>query len=166
MPILPSLRRTLRELNPDLLIVSTGSMEQRLSEPLALARFSTAVLAASALTTLLLALVGVYATVATTVNERTREIGIRMALGESPGDVRSRILARGLVLVGTGCVVGLVAAASVTRLVRALLYDIAPTDPATYAMVATLMLFVGSIACWLPARRATRVDPVVALRSD
>ena len=166
MYILPSLRATLRELNPESLIVSAGTMQQRLAEPLALARFSAFVLGASALTTLILALVGVYGTVATTVHERTREIGIRMALGESPAEVRSRVLKRGLALVGAGCAAGLVAAIAGTQLLRALLYDITPTDPATYAMVATVMLLVGSIACWLPARRATRVDPVASLRAD
>ncbi len=166
VPIIPSLRTALRELNPDLLIVSAGTMQQRLSEPLALARFSAALLAVSALTTLLLSLVGVYGTVATTVHERTREIGIRMALGEPPTRIRARILSRGLLLVGAGCVIGLGAALAVTQLLRALLYDITPTDPLTYFGVAALMLTVGAVACWLPARWATRVDPIAALRGE
>jgi predicted permease len=164
--LLPTLRSQLRALHPDLRIVSGATMQQRQDVPLARPRFSAALLTASAGITLLLALVGVYGTLATTVRERTREIGIRMALGEPPQRARARVLTQGLALISAGCVVGLAVAWYTTRLLRSQLFTVSPTDPVTYVGVLAVMLLCGGLACWIPARRATHVDPVVALRAE
>ena len=115
---------------------------------------------------LALAAVGTYGVLAYSVAERRREIGIRMALGASEGGVLTLVLRQGMVLAGIGLVVGLAGALAVTRVVSSLLFGVQPTDPITFAAVGLFMLGVAFVACVVPARRATRVDPLVALRMD
>jgi putative ABC transport system permease protein len=115
---------------------------------------------------LLLASVGLYGVLAFSVAQRTREIGIRMALGAQAGDVLRLVLRQGLGLSLVGVAVGIAASLAGTRVLRGLLYGVAPTDPATFAAVALLLVTVALVACLIPARRALRVDPVVALRHD
>jgi putative ABC transport system permease protein len=98
--------------------------------------------------------------------QRTREIGIRMALGAQARDVLRMVLAHGLMLAGTGIAIGLVGALAVTRVMRALLYETSPTDPLTFAAVVPLLGLAALLACWVPARRAMRADPIVALRCE
>jgi ABC-type antimicrobial peptide transport system permease subunit len=116
--------------------------------------------------TLLLGLVGIYGVIAYIVSQRKREVGIRMALGAHGGDVQRMFLTRGLVLTGIGLIVGLAAAAALMRLMSSLLFGVNPFDPITYAAVVVGLGLVALIATWLPARHATKIDPMLALRSE
>ena len=115
---------------------------------------------------MLLAAVGLYGVMAYAVAGRTKEIGIRMALGAGHGRVRRMILTEGLALAAAGTLAGLLISAASMRLMRSLLYGISPIDPLTYAAVATFLTAVALLASYVPARRATKVDPMVALRSE
>jgi ABC-type antimicrobial peptide transport system permease subunit len=115
---------------------------------------------------LVLAASGLYAVVAYAVAQRTRELGIRMALGAAPGDVRRMVIAYGGKLAAAGLVIGLVGSFALTRLISKLLFGVAPTDPVTFVSVSVILLGIGVLASWLPARRATRIDPIAALRAD
>jgi putative ABC transport system permease protein len=113
-----------------------------------------------------LAAVGVFSVVAYSVSQRTREIGIRMALGAQPGDVTRLVLKEGMIPVGIGISVGLGAGLALAQLVASLLYGVSATDPITFASVTLLLAAVAFVACYVPARRAMKVDPIVALRYE
>ena len=115
---------------------------------------------------LLLSAVGLYGVISYAVSQRTREIGIRMALGEEPYRIRRTILGQGASLVGQALIVGLLGAVALGRFVASLLYEVNPVDPVTYMMVVGVLGPVAVLACWLPARHATRVDPITALRTE
>jgi ABC-type antimicrobial peptide transport system permease subunit len=115
---------------------------------------------------LLLAAVGIYGVISYDVGRRTREIGIRMALGARPADAQWLVVARGLRLVGFGVALGVTASLVLTRALRSLLYEVSPTDPLTLAGTSLLLVGVAALASWLPALRASRVDPIGALRSE
>ena len=115
---------------------------------------------------LLLGAVGIYGVIAYIAAQRTREIGIRMALGAQAADVARLVLVQGMRLAGAGIAIGLVGALGVTRVMRALLYETSPTDPLTFAAVVPLLAAAALLACWVPARRAMRADPIVALRCE
>jgi ABC-type antimicrobial peptide transport system permease subunit len=127
--------------------------------------FAMAMLAVAASVALLLGVVGIYGVIAYVVTQRTREIGIRIALGAQTGDVRRLFLHHGLLLISAGITIGIVVALALTRVTSALLFGVSPVDPATYAAVSIGLAGVAVLATWLPARRASRVDPVVALRA-
>lgn len=116
--------------------------------------------------TLVLASVGIFGVVAYTVGRRRREIGLRVALGAEPRAVASHFLRRGLTPVVLGLALGLVGAAGASRLLAAFLYRVVPLDPASFSVAAGVLLAVAAVACWLPASRASRIDPIVALRHD
>src|SRR5262249_31575294 len=115
---------------------------------------------------LLLAAIGLYGVLAYIVTQRTREIGIRSALGAQRADVIGLVLRQGMTLAGVGLLLGLVVAFALTRLIRALLFDVTPTDPLTFVVIPLLLAAVALLACWLPARRAGKVDPIEALRYE
>ena len=115
---------------------------------------------------LVLASVGIYGVIAFLVAQRTREIGVRIALGAQSSDVLRMVLGRGLVLAGLGAAIGLAGAFALTRLLGSMLYDVRPNDLATYAVVTTGLVGVALLACYLPARRAAKTDPIIALRQD
>jgi putative ABC transport system permease protein len=164
--VAPQVRRALREVHPDWVLVGGGSMRQLLSAPLARPRFSTILLGTFAALTLLLASIGIYGSVAATIRQRTREIGIRLALGATAGEVRALVLRQGLRLALCGCAIGILGALAGTRVLRGLLFGISPTDATTLVAVPALILTVATLACSVPARRASRVDPVIALRAE
>ena len=115
---------------------------------------------------LLLGLVGIYGVVSYVVSQRTREIGVRMALGATEPSVRSMVVRQGFVIAATGVAIGLVAAGGLSRLMASVLYEVSPTDPLTYSLVAVTLLGVAVVASWIPAMRAAGVDPASALRAD
>jgi ABC-type antimicrobial peptide transport system permease subunit len=161
---------TLRQINAQMsnqqVIFGAQTMDSLISDSVATRRFSMILLAVFAVLALLLASVGIYGVVSYVVGQRTNEIGIRMALGAHQWDILLLILGRGGKLVGLGVAVGLAAAFCLTRLMASLLYGVAATDPPTYAGVAVLLTVVALAACYIPARRAGKVDPMVALRYE
>ena len=161
-----TVRMAVLEADPDQPVANLRTMEQVLAGSMAQRRFILLLLGGFAGTALLLAGIGLYGVIAYTVSQRTREIGIRMALGASRRNVLNLVLCAGMKLVGIGIVLGGVAALGLTRVLAKLLYGIEPTDPATFACVALLLLLVTLFASWLPARRAARVHPLEALRSE
>ena len=129
-------------------------------------RFETTVLALFAATALVLTAIGIYGVVASAVTAREREIGIRMALGAQADSVVRSIVARGMVLVSAGAILGLIGALASTRLIAAKLFDVTPTDTRTLVSSLAVLIAVATLAAWIPARRATRVQPSEALRAD
>jgi ABC-type antimicrobial peptide transport system permease subunit len=129
-------------------------------------RFSMLLLAAFAALALLLASIGIYGVISYAVAQRTQEFGIRLALGAQPGNVFSIVLGQGARLALFGVILGFIAAFAVTRLMTSLLFGVQPTDPITFTAVPALLMGVALLACYIPARRATRVDPIIALRYD
>ena len=163
----PLVRAAVRSVDPLVGVdLDQQTMAELISASVAKPRFNMFVLGSFALVALVLAAVGVYGVLSHAVTQRTREIGIRMAIGATPSRVRTAILGHSLTLTGTGAVVGLLGAAAVTRYLESMLFELTPLDPATVAAVAGLVLFVALLASYLPAARASRVDPLVALRHD
>jgi putative ABC transport system permease protein len=164
--LLPALRARLALLDRDLPFTDVASWRDRVAESIAVRRLTTLLLAAFASTALLLALLGLYAVMSYSVAQRTREFGVRMALGAKVRDLLQLVLGQGLKLVLIGVVLGVGGSLAVSRLLGGFLFGVQPTDPATFAGVSALLALVGLVACWLPARRAAKVDPVVALRAE
>ena len=164
--VLPQLRDALRQVHPDWVLVGGGTMRQLLAAPLARPRFSTLLLGTFAAITLLLAAVGIYGALAAAVRQRTREIGIRLALGAKVEEVRGLVLRQGMRLALWGYLIGAGAALLGTRVLRSMLFGVSPTDPLTFTGVGALILAAAALACYVPARRASRVDPVHALKSE
>jgi putative ABC transport system permease protein len=161
-----ALREQIRAIDSALPVAEVRPMAEVIGSTIAQPRFRTALLSLFGVVALLLAAIGIYGVLAYTVAQQTREIGIRMALGANPGRVLRLVLERGLRLAGTGTVIGILAALMLTRLLGSLLFDVSATDPVTFAAVAGLLLGVAVLACYVPARRAMRVDPMVALRYE
>lgn len=161
-----AVRREVKALDPELPVTQLEPMKAVVSRSISGPRFLMSLLLAFAGIALLLAVVGIYGVTAYAVSQRTREMGIRMALGADARNVRDLVLRDGLRLALTGLGLGLCAALALTRLLRGLLFEVPPTDPVTHAGVALLLLAAALIACWIPARRASRLDPLKALRAD
>ena len=159
-------REEVRAAEPDAPLSTVTSMDEILSTSMAQPRFRTLLLGFFSGLALLLAAVGIYGVVSYSVAQRTQEIGIRMALGARSRDVTRLVLTQGLKPCLAGVSLGLVAAWGLTRLLSGFLFDVQPTDPSTFAAVSLLLTGVALAACWLPARRATRVDPMLALRHE
>ena len=157
-----------RELAPSLAISEMQTLDQALQglNGFLFFRLGAQLTGTMGLLGLILAVVGVYSVASYAAVQRTQEIGIRMAIGATPGDILKMVLRQGLGTVGIGLLAGLVAAFAGTRLLADLFYGVTPNDPVTYAAVAALLLAVVLLACWIPARRATRVSPVLALRFE
>jgi ABC-type antimicrobial peptide transport system permease subunit len=141
-------------------------MDQVVGDSLTRQRFNAELLTIFAASALLLACVGIFGVMWSTVRRRRAEIGVRMALGAGPARVVREIVADGLRLIALGIGIGLAAAFGLTRLMASLLFGVAPTDPATFVGVALLLAAAAVLACWIPARRASRVDPMVVLRAE
>jgi predicted permease len=165
-----SLARAVREqveaIDKDLPVYEVETMDSVMAGETASQKFNAYLLGFFAGLAVLLAAVGIYGVMAYAVSQRTREIGIRMALGAAPSQVRGMMLRQGMWLTLMGIMCGLAASFALTRLMRNLLYGIKPTDPVTFAGVSAILLVVAMVACWIPARRATRVNPTIALRYE
>jgi putative ABC transport system permease protein len=161
-----AVRQTVWSLDRDQPILQLGTMQARLDEVYAPRRFNMLLFGVFALVALSLAAVGLYGVLAYMVAQRTHEIGIRLALGARRRDVLWLIVRQGLSLSLSGVALGLVVALALTRALKNLLFGVSATDPATFAGVALLLVSVAFIASYIPARRATRVDPLVALRQE
>ena len=161
-----AIQGAVRAVDPLQTFYSVATVEQLLSDTLAARRFTTTLLVLFALAALTLAGLGIYGVIAVATAQRTREIGLRLAMGARPLDVVRMVVVGALVLAGSGVVFGVVAAVWTSQFLTSLLFGIAPTDVATLAGVAVLLLLVGVSAAWLPARRAARVDPLVGLRTE
>jgi predicted permease len=160
------IRRAVAGIDPDLPFFYPQTMEERVAESLVTRRTPMLLLMIFAGVALFLAAVGIYGVLAYTVTQRTRELGIRIAIGSSPNRLFGMVVSQGLRVLGLGLVLGGLGALLLVRLVQALLYGVRPTDPFVLAAVAAILAAVGVGACLLPARRATRIDPVVALSSE
>jgi predicted permease len=163
-PVFDSIRHTIRQMSSQQVIFGDQTMESIIADSTAQRRFAMILLGAFAAVALILASVGVYGVIAYVVGQRTQEIGIRMALGAQRRDVLSLILWQGTRLALLGVAIGIAGAFALTRLMADLLYGVAATDPVTFAVLALVLTIVAMAACYLPARRAARVDPVAALR--
>ncbi len=163
---LPVLRREVRELNARIPLANPRPLETVVTRSASRTSFTMVVLGVASLVALLLGVIGIYGVVSYVVSQRTREIGVRMALGAAGSAVRGMVLRQGMLLAGVGVVLGLVAAAAASRLLASLLYGVSATDPLTYAAVAALLTAVAAAASWIPARRAAGVDPATALRNE
>jgi ABC-type antimicrobial peptide transport system permease subunit len=164
--LIPAVRRTVKSMDPDLPVSRLTPMNAYLSEGRAQARFSLVLMSVLGAVALLLTAVGVFGVISYSVSQRTREFGIRLALGEDPRRTRLSVLAGGMRLVLLSIGIGLVGSLAVTRLIAGLLYQVRPADPVTFAGIGVLLALVALFACYLPARRATRVDPALTLRSE
>jgi putative ABC transport system permease protein len=160
------IRRVVASIDPDLPTYELGTMDAALADSVSQSRFYTELLAAFAAIALLLATLGVYGVVSYAVSQQTRDFGIRMALGAESRDVVNLVLGRSVSLILPGLVAGIVGALFLTRVIRGLLFGIEPLDRPTLAFVCLTFAAVGAIASWLPARRAARVDPIIAMRSE
>jgi putative ABC transport system permease protein len=161
-----TIRRVISETETGVALASVAPFETFLEEPLAQPRLNALLLAVFAGAAVALAAVGLFGVMATMVRMRTQELGIRLALGATPGDLRRMVMRRGLAIGAAGIVLGLLAALLANHLLMALLYGVAPTDGVTLATAAGLLLGIAALASAIPARSSTRIDPLVALRAD
>ena len=161
----PSIERAVRSLDPGLPIVKLRTMDGVFGDSVARPRFITLLLGIFGALALMLAAIGTYGVLSCLVTQQSQEIGIRMALGANRGNVLGLILKQGLKLAAVGLVLGGVGAVLAGRLLRSLLFDVSPTDPLTIGVVVITMAAVATLACLIPALRATRVDPIRTLRT-
>ncbi|HEY7611773.1 MAG TPA: ABC transporter permease [Gemmatimonadales bacterium] len=164
--LLTPLRTAVAEVDPSLPLYNLGTMQGRVMDSLAQSRFSTMLLTVFGAIALILAAIGVYGVISYGVAQRTQEIGIRMALGARQGDVLAMVVKHGAALAGIGLGVGLAAALALSGLLESLLFNVSPTDPPTFAIGLVVLSVVAVLAAALPARRAARTDPLIALRAD
>jgi putative ABC transport system permease protein len=164
--VAPAVQKAMAELDRTQPIAGVKTLDQALADSIAPRRFNLLLLGVFAASALALALIGIYGVIAFSVAQRTREIGVRMALGAQRRDVVRMVVGQGMALAAAGIVAGIAAALMATRALASLLYDVTPTDPATFAGVAALLAVTALAACGGPARRAALVDPIVALRCE
>jgi predicted permease len=164
--VVEGIRAEIHRAAPELPIQSTVTMEEAVAASVAQPRFRMLLLALFAIAATLIATCGIYGLMAYAVTQRRREIGVRMALGANRRDVLRLVVMRALRIVAAGVIVGLAGAAGVTRVLQRFLFGVTPTDPIAFTIVTLLLVMVGLIAAWLPARRATRIDPCAALRAE
>jgi putative ABC transport system permease protein len=164
--LVPAMRRELARLDPTVPLARPATMDAVIAASIAGRRFNLYLLGGFALLSLLLAAAGTYGVMSYAVHQRTREMGVRLALGATPGALLRLIVGRGVALAALGIVIGAAGAAVLSRAIGGFLFQTAPTDPATFSVSALVLLAAAALATWLPARRAARVDPLTALRSE
>jgi len=164
--MLSAMKTELRNLDPDLPMYHVRTMEQQVKESLAQRRFSMTLLGVFAGVALALATIGIYGVMAYLVNQGTRELGIRIALGASQRNILSLVVRQGMMLAVSGVTIGLAAAFLMTRLMRSLLFGVEATDPLTFAGISLLLGGITLFACYVPAQRAARIDPLISLRCE
>jgi putative ABC transport system permease protein len=164
--LIASAREQVKQLDPDQPIYNIKTMDEIRSESVAGERLNLTLFSIFAGIALVLAVVGIYGVMSYTVTQRTHEIGIRMAIGAQQRDVFKMVLGQGMMLALIGIAIGLVGAFALTRLMASMLFGVTATDPATFAAIAVLLTAVALMACYLPGRRATKVDPVISLRYE
>lgn len=166
MSMLPAIRRQIEAMDPDLPAFDAGPLSSQIDKALSAQRMAATLLSASGALALLLAIVGVYGVMGYALAQRTRELGIRIALGAERRRILSLVLRDGAVILAIGLVLGLVSALALTRMVASFLYGVSPTDPVTSAVVSIAMAAAALAACYVPARKASRIDPLSALRQE
>ena len=159
-------RAAIKQVDPDMPLYLVRPVSELIGDTLSTQRLTNILLTGFALIALLLAAVGIYSTMSLYVGSRTKEFGIRLALGAQPGALRRSVLRQGLLLTAAGVVVGLAGALALTRTIRSLLFEVSATDPLVFTVIPALLVVVSLVACYTPARRATKVDPLVALKED
>jgi len=164
--LISALREQVKAVDPDQPIYNIRTMHEIRAESVASERLNLTLLSIFAGIALVLAVVGIYGVMSYSVTQRTHEIGIRMAIGAQPRDVFRMVIGQGMTLALIGVGIGLIGAFALTRLMASMLFDIAPTDPVTFAVIAVLLTTVALLACFIPGRRATKVDPVISLRYE
>ena len=164
--LIPAMQSAVRTVDTTLTLGNVRSMELIVSDTFARQTFSAVLLSGFSLTSLLLAAIGIYGVLAYTVSERTREIGVRMALGAEPAGIASLVLRSGARLLAGGLIAGILGALALTGLLKSLLFKVSPRDPLTFFIAITVITAVALLASYVPARRAARLNPMTALRSD
>jgi len=164
--LLPSVRAVVRSIDPQLPIFRTRTMEEAVAASISTQRLSATLMEGFSLIALFLAALGLYAVLAYSVTQRTREIGIRIALGSPRSRIFGLIVRQGIIMIALGILIGIALALGCGPLIQHLVYGVAPHDPKTIIGVSVLLLGVAILACWVPALRAIRVDPIVALRQE
>ena len=159
-------RAAIKQVDPDIPLYMVRPMTEIIGQTLGTQRLTNMLLTAFAILALVLAAVGIYSTMSVYVGSRTKEFGIRLALGAEPGALRRVVIRQGMLLTAAGVVVGVVGALALTRTIQSLLFEVSPTDPVVFTAIPLLLVFVSLLACYTPARRATKVDPLVALRDE
>jgi ABC-type antimicrobial peptide transport system permease subunit len=159
------IRGEVRALDPTLPLYDVKTLEEHLNVPLFPLHAAAVAVGSFGVLALILATIGIYGVMAYSVSQSRQEIGIRMALGARPGDVWRMVLRRGIAITAAGMGIGLLGAFGVSRIVGNLLYGVSATDPMTFVLISLLLCGVALVACFVPARRATKVDPVMAIRS-
>jgi ABC-type antimicrobial peptide transport system permease subunit len=159
-------RRAVHDVAPQLPVYDMQTMTERTAAATGQARFRAVLLTAFAIVALSLAAIGIYGVMSFAVTARTREMGVRMALGAERARVQRLVIGEGIGLVCVGAIIGLAGALAATRVLRTFLFDLTPSDPVTYVGVVVVLGVAAIVASWIPARRASRVDPVIALRAE
>ncbi|HEY0366774.1 MAG TPA: ABC transporter permease, partial [Pyrinomonadaceae bacterium] len=164
--VIPNFRAAIRQVDPDMPLYLVRPMTEIIGQTLSTQRLTNFLLTAFAIIALTLAAVGIYSTMSVYVGSRTKEFGIRLALGAQPGALRRAVMRQGLWLTGAGVVVGVAGALVLTRTIKSLLFEVSATDPLVFTAIPVLLVMVSLVACYTPARRATKVDPLEALRDE
>jgi predicted permease len=164
--LLPSIRRAVKDVDPDAIVWTARTMDDYLDKPLAEPRMSALVVSTFGLVALFLAAVGLYGVMASAVREQTRDIGVRMALGATSSQVQREVLRRAMIVSVAGAAVGILGAVAASRVIASLLFEVSPTDPVSLVSACVILLVVAAVAAYLPAYRASRVDPARALQAE